>query len=44
MGHPLSVGLCMHTHDDLEAMMRCADAKLYEAKESGRNQVRVARG
>jgi diguanylate cyclase (GGDEF)-like protein len=40
----MSVGLCMHTHDDLEAMMRCADAKLYEAKESGRNQVRVARG
>ncbi len=40
----VSVGLCMHPHDDLEAMMRCADAKLYEAKELGRNQVRVARG
>ncbi|THB70262.1 MAG: diguanylate cyclase [Desulfovibrio sp.] len=36
-----SIGLCLNPMDSLEQMISKADAKLYQAKNSGKNQVRV---
>lgn len=35
----VSIGVCTTLHDSLEKMIRIADEKLYQAKNSGRNQV-----
>ena len=37
----ISIGVCLSNQGSLEKMLACADAKLYEAKESGRNRVIV---
>lgn len=43
-GRTASIGVAVHpSHgDSLEALMQAADAAVYEAKEGGRNQVRLA--
>ncbi len=35
----VSIGVCSQRLDSLEAMIRCADVALYQAKEAGRNRV-----
>ncbi len=35
----VSIGVCMTTHDTLDAMIRKADENLYQAKETGRNKI-----
>ncbi|GAB7082082.1 diguanylate cyclase [Megalodesulfovibrio paquesii] len=35
----LSIGLCRDRQDSLDAMIKAADEKLYEAKQTGRNKV-----
>ncbi len=40
--YTVSIGVCCHTLDSIEDMIKQADLMLYEAKESGRNRVIVA--
>jgi len=37
--YTVSIGVCCHAMDSIEAMIKQADLMLYEAKESGRNKV-----
>jgi len=38
----VSIGMCEHTEDDFETMLKTADKALYTAKDDGRNCLRVA--
>jgi diguanylate cyclase (GGDEF)-like protein len=39
----ISIGACImeHAHTDVEALLACVDALMYEAKKAGKNQLRL---
>lgn len=38
----ISIGVCMSTNKDIDAVIACADEQLYAAKQQGRNRVNVS--